>query len=203
MLILTNHRTSEQSLNFNQWENCQKYAHRLFKNACTWPELDVLIFFGLSTNWLVQLPNGLKHVTDDWQDLFRTFILHTDYRQYCHVGNTAQHCRLGLFQDPDFAGDLGDSKSTFGGIFCLFGRRTFVPVNWMRKKQTSVSHGSTESEIVSVDAGLRMDGLLALDLWDIVIQVLRSPQTNKKRSVTASGNRSKIAASSNGSTNRK
>ena len=25
-----------------------------------------------------------------------------DYRQYCHVGNTAQHCRLGLFQDSDF-----------------------------------------------------------------------------------------------------
>ena len=25
-------------------------------------------------------------------------IHHTrDYRQYCHVGNTAQHCRLGLF----------------------------------------------------------------------------------------------------------
>ena len=22
-----------------------------------------------------------------------------DYRQHCHVGNTAQHCRLGLFQD--------------------------------------------------------------------------------------------------------
>ena len=30
-------------------------------------------------------------------------IHHTDdYRQYCHVGNTAQHCRLGFFQDSDF-----------------------------------------------------------------------------------------------------
>ena len=44
----------------------------------------------------------------------------------------------------------------------------------MCKKQTSVSHSSTESEIVSLDAGLRMDDLLALDLWDIVIEVLRS-----------------------------
>ena len=26
-----------------------------------------------------------------------------DYRQHCHVGNTAQHCRLGLCQDSDFA----------------------------------------------------------------------------------------------------
>ena len=48
-----------------------------------------------------------------------------------------------------------------------------------------------------------MDGLLELDLWDIVIQVLRSPQTNKKLSIKASGDRSKIAASSNGNTNRK
>ena len=45
----------------------------------------------------------------------------------------------------------------------------------MCKKQiSSVSHSSTESEIISVDAGLRMDGLFALDLWDIVIEVLRS-----------------------------
>ena len=44
-------------------------------------------------------------------------IHHTsDYRQYCHVGSTSQQCRLGLFQDFDFAGDLGDSKSTSGGL---------------------------------------------------------------------------------------
>ena len=38
-------------------------------------------------------------------------------------------------------------------------------------KQISVSHGSTESEVISLDAGLRKDGLLALDLWDLVISV--------------------------------
>ena len=42
------------------------------------------------------------------------------------------------------------------------------------QQQSSVSHSSTESEIMSLDAGLRMDGLLALDLWDIVVEVLRS-----------------------------
>ena len=40
---------------------------------------------------------------------------------------------------------------------------------WMCKKQTSVSHGSTESKVISLDAGLRMDRLPVLDLWDIVI----------------------------------
>ena len=44
-----------------------------------------------------------------------SYIQHTcDYRQYCHVGNTAKQCSLGLFQDSDFAGDLEDSKSTSG-----------------------------------------------------------------------------------------
>ena len=44
----------------------------------------------------------------------------SDYRQYCHVGNTAQLSRLGLFQDSDFARDFEDSKSTSGGIQCIF-----------------------------------------------------------------------------------
>ena len=44
-----------------------------------------------------------------------SYIHHTcDYKQCCHVGNTAKQCRLGLFQDSDFAGDLEDSKSTSG-----------------------------------------------------------------------------------------
>ena len=56
-------------------------------------------------------------------------------------------------------------------VLCMFASRTFVPISWMRKKQTSVSHSSTDSEIISLDAGLRMDGLPALDLWDVVIKV--------------------------------
>ena len=88
------------------------------------------------------------------------------------MGNTAKHCRLGLFQDSDFAGDLEDSKSTSGGTLCVFGCHTFVPISWMCKKQTSVSHSSAESEIISLDAGLRLDGKPALDLWDLIVTVL-------------------------------
>ena len=94
------------------------------------------------------------------------------YTQYCHVGNTAKQCRLGLFQDSDFAGDLEDSKSTSGGTLCIFGSHTFVPIRWMCNEQTSVSHSSTESEIISLDTGLRLDGLPALELWDLIVSVL-------------------------------
>ena len=86
--------------------------------------------------------------------------------------NNAEQCRLGLFQDSDFAGDLEDSKSTSGGTLCILGSQTFVPISWMCKKQTSVSHSSTESEIISFDAGLRLDGIPALDLWDLIVSVL-------------------------------
>ena len=88
------------------------------------------------------------------------------------MGNTAKQCRLGLFQDSDFVGDLEDSKSTSGRTLCVFGSQTFVPLSWMCKKQTSVSHSSTESEIISLDAGLRLDGLPALELWDLIVSVL-------------------------------
>ena len=55
---------------------------------------------------------------------------------------------------------------------CIFGSHTFVPISWMCKKQTSVFHSSTESEIISLDTGLRLDGLLALELWDLIVSVL-------------------------------
>ena len=76
------------------------------------------------------------------------------------------------FQDSDFAGDLEDSKSTSGGTLCIFRSHTLVPTSWMCKKQTSVSHSSTDSEIISLDAGLRLDGIPALDLWDLIVFVL-------------------------------
>ena len=47
---------------------------------------------------------------------------------------------------------------------CVFGSHTFVSISWMRKKKASVS-------IIPLDAGLRLDGLPALDLWDLIVSV--------------------------------
>ena len=90
--------------------------------------------------------------------------------------------QIGTFQYSAFAGDLEDSKSTSGGTLCIFGSHTFVPISWMCKKQTAVSHSSTESEIISLDAGLRFDGIPALDLWDLIVSVLgNTKQSHKER----------------------
>ena len=85
---------------------------------------------------------------------------------------------VGLFQDSDFARDLEDSKSTSGGPSCVFRSHTFVPISWMCKKRTSVSHSSTESEIISLDAGLRLGGIPALDLWDLIVSILGNTTQN-------------------------
>ena len=52
-------------------------------------------------------------------------------------------------------------------------------ISWMCKKQTSVSHSSTESEIISLDAGLRLDGIPALDLWNLIVAVLGNTNQNR------------------------
>ena len=51
----------------------------------------------------------------------------------------------------------------------------------MCKKQTAVSHSSTESEIISLDTGLRLDGIPALDLWDLIVVVLGNTTQNHDR----------------------
>ena len=84
------------------------------------------------------------------------------------------------FKTPIFAGDLEDSKSTSGGTLCVFGSHTFVPISWMCKKQTSVPHSSTESEIISLDAGFRLDGIPALDLWHLIVAVLGNTNQSYK-----------------------
>ena len=137
-----------------------------------------------SVNKLARSITKLTKACDKRLNRLISYIHHTcAYKKYCYVGNTAIQCRLGLFQDSDLSGDLEDSKSTSGGVLCIFGSHTFVPISWMCKKQTSVSHSLTGSEIISLDAGLRLDGIPALDLWDLTVSVLGNTTQNHDRTV--------------------
>ena len=50
-----------------------------------------------------------------------SYIHHTcEYKQYCHVGNTAKQCRLGLFQDSDFAGEILKIRNPLLEEHCAF-----------------------------------------------------------------------------------
>ena len=59
------------------WRLVKSFSERSSWNACTWHELDDLTFCGRSTSLRDQSENGLRHVTDDWQRWFLTFITHT------------------------------------------------------------------------------------------------------------------------------
>ena len=97
-------------------KNYQKRAHKLSRNACTWHDL-VDQTFSWSVNKLARAVTKWTQACDRRLARLISYIHHTnDNRQYCHEGNTAQHCRLGLFKDSDFACDLDNSKSTLGGI---------------------------------------------------------------------------------------
>lgn len=94
-----------------------------------------------------------------------------NYVQKCDVGDSTSKCHLALFTDAGFAGDLKDSRSTSGAFLFLVGPNTFVPITWFCEKQGAVSHSSTEAEVISLDAGLRMEGIPSLALWEEVVEV--------------------------------
>ena len=68
---------------------------------------------------------------------------------------------MALYVDAGFGGDLTDSKSSTGAMLCLMGPNTFVPLTWLCKKHTAVSHSSSEAEVIALDAGVRLEGIPA------------------------------------------
>ena len=160
------------------WRNVHSLLTFFSENVCMCLLIWDLISHGLWTcSCSHKIDKGL------WQTLGTFDLVHSSYKWIQAI--LLCQCRLGLFQDSDFARDLEDSKSTSWGVLCIFGSHTCMQTSWMCKKQTSVSHSSTEAEIISLDAGLRMDGVPALTLWDLEIKVFHSipNQTNNTKAV--------------------
>ena len=67
----------------------------------------------------------------------------------------------------------------------LVGPNTFVPLTWMCKKQTAVSHSSIESEIVALDTSIRVEGIPALGMFDCVLDVLSPMAGQSKKTLEA------------------
>ena len=59
---------------------------------------------------------------------------------------------------------------------------------YTHKKQGAVSHSSTEAEVISLDAALRLEGTACLTLWDIIISTFTKQPSSRKVNPTASGN---------------
>ena len=85
------------------------------------------------------------------------------------MGDEKDSLTLHLYTDADLASDPEDSISTSGAYFAILGPKTHAPLGHRSKRQTAVSHSSTESEIVSAGHGLKCMGLPALDLWEVLL----------------------------------
>ena len=70
---------------------------------------------------------------------------------------------------------LTESKFTSGGLFRKFGGHAFVAFSCACKKLTAVSHSGTKAEVIPLDTAPRIEGLLALTLLDVAIDVLELP----------------------------
>ena len=123
-----------------------------------------------------------------WKTLGAFDLVHSSYRWiparfFC--GKLSSIVQTWLFEDSDSAGDLEVSESISCTLLCIFGSQKFVPISWMFKKQTSVSHSSTEAELISLDAGLRVDdnsrsNSLTFDDWSISFRTEQHRRTQER-----------------------
>ena len=139
--------------NWNPREICQKYDLKWFGNAYTWHELDDLIFYGQWTNLHDQSHNGPKPGTYDWIVWFHTFITHVNTNNIAMWAILPNNADWNCFKTPILQEILRTQNLLLEEHYVFFESHTFVPKSWMCKKQTAVSHRSTESEIISLDAG--------------------------------------------------
>ena len=59
--------------------------------------------------------------------------------------------------------------------------------NLVCKKHGAVSQSSTEAEVIALDVALRMEGIPALMLWDVVVECLRGAGGDPRQNRNGSG----------------
>ena len=84
-----------------------------------------------------------------WQTLGSFDFLYSSHTSSNNVMWDTQHNNAGWACFRILSWKSWRLKIDLSGIWCKFGNHTFVVVSWMCKKQTSVSHSSTESEFFS------------------------------------------------------
>ena len=164
--------TKSQVLDEHQFNQEELESVGELSEVCLTNCLEMLVFGTNGTTWhsmVGQQACKSSHKMDSGmrQTIDKTDFSHSlqiRFRQRCHVGITAQHCGLVCSKSQTLLVTLRTGNQP-QEVSCDFLEvTTFSPISWICKKQASVSHSSTESEIISLDAGLRMDGIPALDL---------------------------------------
>ena len=108
----------------------------------------------------------INHKMDQgvWLTIISFDLLHSSYMWIQTVLSCGKHCQTMQI------GTVSRLR------FCRrsWGFKIYIGWNIMR------FWNSTESEIISLDAGLRLDGIPALDLWDLIVAVLGNTNQSHK-----------------------
>jgi hypothetical protein len=85
-------------------------------------------------------------------------------------GDPAGLLELRVYADADFAGCVRAMRSAAGVALAVEGPNACVVANGVSKRQTSVSHGMPEAEIVAADYAVRAEGVPALSLLSAILE---------------------------------
>ena len=191
-----NDSTTLQSINSMHWrpsfqrrriEICRrivkKYAHKLFWNANTWHVLEDPIFYGQRTNLHVRSQNGPNLVTNDCVVWYLTSITHVITNIIVKWETLHNNADWDCFKTPILQ-EILRMQNLHQVEHCPVSEviRLFHSVGCVRNK-LQFSHSSTEWEIISLETRLRLDGISAFDLWDLIVAVLHGNtyQSNQER----------------------
>ena len=134
---------------------------------------DCIETFVVGKNWKTRctLDSKLLSKTTHYVEPSVRFT-HPTTDSICHVGKQATVCKLGVLQDADIAGTVTDSKIKL--MSCAHWEIAFPCARFHGpcKKNTAVSHSCTDTEIRSLDARLRKEGIPAVTLLDTIIEIL-------------------------------
>ena len=157
-------------------------ALKMFWNACTWHVLDDLTVYGQWRNLHDQLLNGPKHVTNDYLVWSLTFITQVNTNNIVIWETLQNNADWNCFKTPILQGILR-TRNLLQVEHCAFLEvtRSCQQVGCVRNN-LQFRTAQQESGIISLDASLRMDGIPALDLWDLIVPVLHG-NTNQSEHV--------------------
>ena len=88
---------------------------------------------------------------------------------YCSESATFDSLSLELFADADFAGCPRTVRSTSGTFLALKGEGVFIPLSASSKRQSCVSHSTTEAEVVAANTAVRAVGIPAKHFWEYIL----------------------------------
>ena len=168
------------------WSSIQAWRTRISWRIVRSLLTNCLEMHVLDTNWTTSLlvvsqqACEISHRMDSgmWQTLGTADFVHSSHKRFPSVLSCGKHgtaLQTGFVSRLRLCWRSWGLKVSLRRCLVYFGKQNilFPQVGCARSKRQCLTVPQNRN-FFSLDAGLRMDGLLALDLWDIVIEVLRT-----------------------------